>query len=84
MREPFERDLAHIEGARGVPLGELEGALGELEAWRERDVVVHCKTGGRSLRACELLRARGFASVENLRGGIDAWSREVDPAVPRY
>jgi adenylyltransferase/sulfurtransferase len=46
--------------------------------------VVHCKSGGRSRRACELLQAHGFVSVENLRGGIEAWSQEVDCAVPRY
>ena len=84
VREPFEHELAHIAGARLVPLGQLEAALGELAEWRERPVVVHCKSGGRSRRACELLRARGFASVENLRGGIEAWSQEVDSAVPRY
>jgi sulfur-carrier protein adenylyltransferase/sulfurtransferase len=84
VREPFEHELAHIDGARLVPLGELEGALVELAPWRDRAVVVHCKSGGRSRRACELLRARGFTSVENLRGGIDAWAHEVDAAVPRY
>ena len=84
VREPFEHELAHIADARLIPLGELETALGGLAAWRERPVVVHCKTGGRSRRACELLRAHGFSSVENLRGGIEAWSKEVDSAVPHY
>jgi molybdopterin/thiamine biosynthesis adenylyltransferase/rhodanese-related sulfurtransferase len=81
VREPFEHELARIEGARLVPLGQLEGSLGELAAWRARPVVVHCKSGGRSRRACELLRSHGFASVENLGGGLDAWSREVDSAL---
>jgi len=84
VREPYEHELARIEGARLIPLGQLEEALAALEAWRARPVVVHCKSGGRSRRACELLRARGFSAVENLRGGIEAWSRDVDPGVPRY
>ena len=84
VREPFEAEIAHIEGARLIPLGRLEGSLAELAAWRERPVVVHCKTGGRSRRACELLTARGFSHVQNLRGGIDAWSVDVDASVPRY
>ncbi len=84
VREPFEAELARIEGARLIPLGELEAALPGLEAWRDRPVVIHCHHGGRSRTACQLLRDRGFGRVENLRGGIEAWSREVDPRVPRY
>jgi len=84
VREPFERELARIEGARAIPLGELETRLGEIAEWRRRPVVVHCKTGARSARACRLLKQQGFELVENLRGGIEAWSTEVDPEVPRY
>jgi adenylyltransferase/sulfurtransferase len=84
VREPFEAELARIPGAKLVPLGQLERALGELEPWREREIVVHCRTGGRSRRACELLRAKGFRRVSNLSGGIEAWSLEVDPKVKRY
>jgi adenylyltransferase/sulfurtransferase len=84
VREPWEADAARIPGARLIPLGELDGALGELEPHRHRPVVVHCHHGGRSRRACELLRAKGFQGVVNLAGGIDAWSREVDPSVARY
>jgi adenylyltransferase/sulfurtransferase len=84
VREPFEAELARIEGAKLVPLGQLERALPELEPWREREIVVHCRTGGRSRRACELLRAKGFQRVSNLSGGIEAWSLEVDPSVKRY
>ncbi|HTO55347.1 MAG TPA: molybdopterin-synthase adenylyltransferase MoeB [Myxococcota bacterium] len=84
VREPFEAEIASIPGARLVPLGELEGRLGELDPWRTRDVVVHCRSGGRSRRACDLLRSKGFESVSNLAGGIEAWAREVDPEMKRY
>jgi rhodanese-related sulfurtransferase len=84
VREPSEYARAHIEGAQLMPLGELEGRLPELGSWRHRRVVIHCHHGGRSARACALLRENGFDRVENLAGGIDAWSLTVDPSVPRY
>ena len=84
VREAAEREKARIEGATWIPLGELAARLDELDAWRERPVVVHCHHGGRSLRAARALRERGFAQVANLTGGIDAWSLTVDPSVPRY
>ncbi len=84
VREPGEVELARIVGARLIPLGELEQRVAELDDWRDRRVVVHCHHGPRSAAACELLRARGFARVENLAGGIEAWSLTVDPEVPRY
>lgn len=84
VREPDEWEIARIEGARLLPLGELEGRVAELGDWRERLVVVHCHHGGRSARACQILQQHGFTRVENLRGGIEAWSQAVDPSVPRY
>jgi sulfur-carrier protein adenylyltransferase/sulfurtransferase len=84
VREPAEWETAHIEGARLIPLGELEEHLEELADWRERPVVVHCHHGGRSAKACARLAEAGFARVENLTGGIEAWSLTVDPDVPRY
>jgi len=83
VREPFEAELEHIEGAQLVPLGQLSASLAELADWRERPVVVHCKSGGRSRRACELLRAQGFAHVQNLRGGIDAWTAATEAEARR-
>ena len=59
-------------------------ASDELDAWRRKRIVIHCHHGGRSARACGLLRDQGFEQVENLAGGIDAWSQSVDPSVPRY
>ena len=84
VREPFEAELARIAAARLIPLRELEEALEGLEEWKERPLVVHCHHGPRSRAACELLQSKGFSRVENLRGGIDAWSLEVDSSVPRY
>jgi adenylyltransferase/sulfurtransferase len=83
VREPWEAEIASIPGARLIPLGELPDRLGELESFRAQPIVVHCRTGGRSRRACELLLAKGFASVENLAGGTEGWSRDVDPSVAR-
>ena len=63
---------------------DLEARLGEIEAWRDRPVVVHCHHGGRSAQACAELARLGFSQVENLDGGIEAWSLTVDDGVPRY
>lgn len=82
VREPHEYEIAQIEGARLIPLGRLPERLAELDSSDE--IVLHCHTGERSLRALEFLRQSGFRKLRNLRGGIDAWSREVDPEVPRY
>jgi adenylyltransferase/sulfurtransferase len=84
VREPAEHARARIEGARLLPLGQLEARLEELADWRRRRIVIHCHHGGRSARACALLRQHGFEQVENLAGGIDAWSLTVDAGVPRY
>jgi adenylyltransferase/sulfurtransferase len=84
VREPDEYATARIEGSLLVPLSELESRLPELAEWRDGHVIAHCKLGGRSARACRLLLSRGFSRVENLAGGIEAWSLTVDPDVPRY
>ena len=84
VRQPDEWAKARIEGATLLPLGELAGRVGELADWKDGRVVAHCHHGGRSAKACEILRRAGFADVANLVGGIDAWSLTVDPAVPRY
>ena len=84
VREVWEVQTARIPGARAIPLADLDAACGELEEFRARPIVVHCHHGGRSRSACELLLSKGFEQVENLAGGIDAWSVSVDPGVPRY
>jgi adenylyltransferase/sulfurtransferase len=84
VRDRDEYERARIEGSVLVPLAELAERLEELAEWRERPVVVHCHHGPRSARACRLLREAGFQRVEDLDGGIEAWSVTVDPAVARY
>jgi adenylyltransferase/sulfurtransferase len=80
VREPHEWELAHLTGARLVPLMALGDALSTLP--RDRDLVVHCKVGGRSAKAVRLLRDAGFTRVWNLSGGIDRWRTDVDPSLP--
>ena len=82
VREPREWEIARLPGATLIPLGTLPARLGELDAGRE--IVLYCHHGQRSMRALELLRASGFTRLKNLRGGINAWSKDVDSAVPRY
>src|SRR5574341_691933 len=82
VREPFEWEIAHLPAARLIPLGQLPARLGELDG--HADIVTYCHHGTRSRRALELLRGAGFGKVRNLKGGIDAWGREVDPTLPRY
>jgi adenylyltransferase/sulfurtransferase len=84
VREPQEFELCRIPGSVLVPLGELPARLGELDSTKE--LVVHCRTGKRSQQAIELLMQAGFngTRLANLEGGIDAWARDVDPAMPRY
>ncbi|NRA07784.1 MAG: molybdopterin-synthase adenylyltransferase MoeB [Myxococcales bacterium] len=84
VREADEVERASIADTMWIPLGSLPERLGELEAWREAPVVVHCHHGGRSAQACEMLLERGFRRVENMSGGIEAWSLTVDASVPRY
>jgi molybdopterin/thiamine biosynthesis adenylyltransferase/rhodanese-related sulfurtransferase len=82
VREPYEYEIARIEGARLIPLGELETHASELP--RTGTLVLQCHSGGRSEHAVRMLQEAGFENALNLVGGIDAWSVEVDPAVPRY
>jgi molybdopterin/thiamine biosynthesis adenylyltransferase/rhodanese-related sulfurtransferase len=84
VRRDDEVSRARIEGSLQIPLDELEARLAEIQDWKERPVVVMCHLGGRSEKAYHLLRERGFAKLENLDGGIDAWSLTVDPSIPRY
>jgi adenylyltransferase/sulfurtransferase len=82
VREPWEWAVSNLadRGARLVPLGELESRLGEIPA--DREVVVYCRTGQRSWDAAQLMRRAGRERVSNLRGGIVAWAREVEPGLP--
>jgi adenylyltransferase/sulfurtransferase len=83
VREPHEYDTARLEDSKLIPLGQVLNRMGEIDPSRE--TVVHCKLGGRSAKAIEALKRAGFAGrLLNLKGGITAWSDEVDPSVPKY
>jgi rhodanese-related sulfurtransferase len=90
VREPFERDLCAIEMPQGtldlhIPMRSIPARLPEIRSSAEQgEIVVYCHHGVRSRAVVDWLKAQGIASVRNLTGGIDAWSREVDPSVPRY
>ena len=82
VREPWEHEKARIAGSQLVPMGQIQARLGELS--KEREVVAICHHGGRSMQVAMFLEKSGFPKVHNLAGGIDAWSRTVDPSVPLY
>lgn len=82
VRNPHEYDIARIEGAKLIPLHELRDRLGELDP--AATIVAHCHHGARSAQAVNFLRHKGFSRAINLAGGIDDWSTQVDPTVPRY
>ena len=82
VREPHELEISRLEGAQLTPLGQLAARLSELDSADE--MVVFCKGGTRSARALEVLASAGFRKVKNLKGGINAWARQVDPSLPVY
>jgi molybdopterin/thiamine biosynthesis adenylyltransferase/rhodanese-related sulfurtransferase len=82
VREPHELAISALRGAMNSPLGELAARLSELDSARE--MIVFCKAGTRSARALELLVSAGFRKVKNLKGGINAWARDVDSSLPVY
>jgi adenylyltransferase/sulfurtransferase len=82
VREPWEWEIARIEGASLLPLGELAGRLAEVDPRAE--IVTVCHHGLRSLQARDLLRAAGFARVRSLAGGIDQWANDMEPGMARY
>ena len=82
VREHDELEAAVVTEARHIPMREIPARIGELD--RTLPLVVMCHSGGRSRRVTEFLLSNGFLNVFNLRGGIDAWSTEIDPQVPRY
>ncbi|MBA2737328.1 MAG: hypothetical protein H0U50_11155 [Pyrinomonadaceae bacterium] len=83
VRQPDEHDFARIKGAKLIPLGDIVKKMDELDASRE--TILHCKAGGRSAKAIEALQKAGYTGeLKNLKGGITAWSNEVDPKIPKY
>ena len=82
VREPHEYQICRIPGSKLIPLGEVPKRMNELNSADE--IVVHCKSGMRSAKAVDLLMKSGFRKIHNLKGGILAWSDQVDPSVPKY
>jgi len=82
VREPDEWAICRIPGATLLPLSALPQRFGELS--KDAPIVLHCKGGKRSMKALQLLRQQGYADLKSVKGGIDAWSTDVDPTVPRY
>ena len=82
VREHDELAIAAVAGALHIPMREIPARVAELDP--DKPLVVMCHSGGRSRRVADFLLGNGFSNVFNLRGGIDAWSTEIDPQVPRY
>ena len=82
VREPSELAICQMGATHHIPLGQLGERWHELPA--DRPILVHCHHGGRSLRATHFLRSKGLSAVSNVQGGIEAWSCQIDPSVPRY
>lgn len=82
VREPRELSLAQIAGAKHIPMNDIPGRLAELD--KSQEIIVHCHKGGRSYRVAAFMLQQGFTNVSSMLGGIEAWSQDVDPTVPRY
>lgn len=82
VREPYEIEIASVPGALKIPMAEVPGRLAEID--RDREVVVLCRSGGRSLRVAMFLKQQGYPRVANLSGGILRWGEELDPSLPAY
>jgi rhodanese-related sulfurtransferase len=83
VREDWETALAPVPSAIvHIPMGQIADRVSELDA--QREIVVICRSGGRSMQVAQFLATRGFGSVSNLAGGILAWSRDLDPKIPQY
>jgi rhodanese-related sulfurtransferase len=82
VRETWELEICRLPGVLHIPMGEIPGRLAELDP--ERDTVIMCRSGGRSLQVARFLEARGFRSVANLTGGILAWGERIDPSLRPY
>jgi rhodanese-related sulfurtransferase len=84
VRQPWEHELAHLPGSLLLPLGELPSRAAEVQPGPGQLVVCYCHHGVRSLHAAEVLSSAGVPGVVSLAGGIEAWSQQIDPSVPRY
>jgi len=83
VREPFEYNISNIDGEL-IPLNQLKNRLDEIEEYKEDEVVVMCRSGGRSAEATKFLESQGFENVKNLKGGINEWAKKIDQSLPIY
>lgn len=81
VREVFEYSVSNLGGIN-IPLGHLPSRLDELAGYKNSEIIVSCRSGGRSFQACQFLQKQGFTNVSNLVGGIYRWSEEIDPSLP--
>ena len=79
VREPNEWERDHVDGVEKISLGTLPAKLPELAELKDKEVVMICRSGGRSGRATAFLKQQGFANARNLQGGMLAWKAEIDP-----
>lgn len=83
VREQHEFYISNIEGTL-IPLGQLPQRIGEIEEYKDKEVVAICRSGARSAKAVELLEKEGFEDAKNLVGGINEWAKKIDPSLPVY
>ena len=83
-REQDEYDLVHLAGTTLVPMSEIQERMGELDPHRQKEMVVYCHHGMRSLQVTIWLKQQGFANVRSMSGGIDAWAQIIEPGMQRY
>lgn len=83
-REKSEHDTVNIAAAKLLPMSELTTRAGELEAYRNKPIVVHCHHGGRSMRVAQWLRQNGFPQSQSMAGGIHQWADEIEPGMVKY
>lgn len=83
-REQAEFDSVRIDGTTLLPMSELQDRVSELETHKNREIIVHCHHGGRSLRVAMWLRQQGYETATSMAGGIDAWAVKIEPGMARY
>ena len=83
VREPHEYPIANL-GAPLIPVGSLEGRVAELASVKDKEIIIHCRSGARSQKAAVILKNAGFTNVSNVTGGILAWAEKIDPSMPKY
>lgn len=82
VREDFEREICKLSPDKHIPMSQIQSRLGELP--KDAEILVYCRSGGRSMNVCGFLESQGYANVTNVGGGILAWSDHVDPTVQKY